>query len=897
MALTRYQRKRHFRVTPEPAGRIAASLGWAFVVQKHAATRLHYDFRLELDGVLKSWAVPKGPSLDPTVRRLAVEVEDHPVEYKDFEGIIPEGEYGGGTVMIWDQGTWEPIGDPLSGYRTGKLKFHLDGQKLQGVWTLVRTKSSHQTSSRNASATSWLLMKVKDSSARSRGDILKSDRSVVSGRSLDEIAAARERVWTGAAEGPADPAPRSPRSSKAKPRSAVTPRRGGRNPANPLPSDFEVQLATLTREAPRGEEWLHEIKFDGYRMICLRDRDRVTFQSRNHQDWTHRLGSSLLDAVKRLPARQIVLDGEVVVLGKNGTTDFQALQNAFRDQQSQDLRYVVFDLLALDGKRLTALPLEQRKERLARLVAELPPDSPVQYSDHVAGHGAEFQQQACRMHLEGTVSKRRDQPYRSGRGVDWLKVKCVHKDEFVIGGYTDPGGSRTGFGALLMGYYDRGQRLCYAGKVGTGFDEAELEMLSKRLRALEQPRSPFSDQTTRTGPARTAHWVEPTLVAQISYGSRTRDGYLRHAVYAGLREDKPAEEVKMDHAIPVDQATAPPVSPSDGKAGTARRSRARPPEPMRTRTPEDSEYNPDDETFAGVRLTHPEKVLDADSGVTKLDLARYYHDIADWILPHLVHRPLVLVRCPDGHHKQCFYQKHPGAGMPDSLRRIPIEESQKTGNYLVIDDVAGLVALAQAGALELHAWGAREDRLERPDRLILDLDPSPEVEWEQVVEGAREIREFLEALGLESFVKTTGGKGLHLVMPIERRHDWDEVKSFCHDLADAIVAAASDRYTANMSKAARSGKIFVDYLRNGRGATAIVPYSTRAREGTPVSTPLRWDELSPDIRSDHFHIGNLRARLNSLRADPWEGLDSLRQRLAGPMKKLRSVTAGLSANS
>jgi len=912
VALTEYQRKRHFNKTPEPRAELASGTGWSYVIQKHAASHLHYDFRLELDGVLKSWAVPKGPCLDPSIKRLAMQVEDHPVEYGEFEGIIPAGEYGGGTVMLWDTGTWQPIGDPHDGYREGKLRFELHGEKLTGGWTLVRTHRGE--SGKNPQ---WLLIKEKDQQAQSisQGDILlESPLSVVSGRELNEIAQSRDKVWsskpkTGVGAGKAPKRASKPVSTVKAPALSAAVKQS-------LPEKIEVQLATLTQEAPAGDEWLHEIKFDGYRMICRIDGKKIKFISRNDQDWTARL-ESLSNAVRELPVKQAIIDGEVVVMKVDGTTDFQALQNAFRDGRGEDLRYYVFDLLYLDGKSLLPVPLEQRKNVLERLVAALAPNSSIHYSEHVIGTGVEFQKAACRSGLEGSIAKLRNQPYRPGRGYDWLKVKCAHHEEFVIGGYTDPGGSRAGFGALLMGYYDAHHKLHYAGKVGTGFDQRELRSLHKRLQALEVKKSPFVDRVEKVGGIRTAHWIEPTLVAQISYGSRTRDGILRHASYAGLREDKPAEDVKLDRAIPVEKAVKKAaVKKAAAKKTAAKKTAAKKTaakkttvksaesttaesqnskrtkkqtRPLEIAVDDRSDYDPSAETFAGVRLTHPDKLLYPDDRITKLELASYYRGIAQWILPHITHRPLVLVRCPDGLGKESFYQKHPGIGTPEAFRQVPIKESNKTENYVLIDDVDGLISLAQISALEVHAWGSQEDKLERPDRLIFDLDPSPEVNWARVVESAREIRKFLEDLGLESFVKTTGGKGLHLVVPIERRHDWDQAKAFCKAVADAIVAVAPKQYTSSMSKAARTNKIFLDYLRNGRGATAVVPFSPRARPGAPVSMPLGWDELSSEIRSDHFTIRTAMARLSKLAQDPWKELSVVRQSLSTPIKTLKKL--------
>jgi bifunctional non-homologous end joining protein LigD len=870
MSLREYNRKRRFDTTPEPAGKEAPTGGRSFVIQKHAASHLHYDFRLELDGVLKSWAVPKGPSLDPSVKRLAMHVEDHPVDYGGFEGIIPKGEYGGGTVMLWDRGTWEPIGDADEGYRTGKLKFELHGEKLHGRWMLVRTHFGKDKEGRQ-----WLLFKERDKFAKSgkKADITDAATdSVASGRSMDEIAEAKDRVWDSTGEVKQKAAPKKARPAK----KAAT--------RSKLPKRIDVELATLVKEPPAGDDWFHEIKFDGYRMICRLDHGQVDFVTRNHKDWTKRL-ESLAEAVGKLPAEAAILDGEVVVLRKDGTTDFQELQNAFREGAANRLVYYVFDLLHLDGQDLTDQPLERRKAKLAELLGNA--DKSIRFSEHVEGNGPAFFARGCKMHLEGVISKRRDAPYRPGRGGDWLKTKCVQNDEFVIGGFTDPERSREGIGALLVGYHDRG-KLRYVGKVGTGFDDRTLRKLKTDLSALETDASPFADLKRRSAKI---HWVEPTLVAQVAFGAWTRDNRLRHASFQGLREDKSATEVTRDKPVAV--ATAAHRTKDSGLA--ARRSRARKsPSPrgtkaVRNTSPADDGYDAQAHEFHGVRLTSPDKILYPEQGITKLDLARYYEQVADWILPQVADRPLVLVRCPDGMGKECFYQKHPGVGTPANLRQIPIREKSKTEKYVLVDDAAGLISLAQIGALEIHAWGCRADKIEVPDRLIFDLDPDPSVDWSDVVSAARQVRKFLEDLGLESFVKTTGGKGLHLVVPIDRRQDWDTAKAFCKGVADAVVAADPDRYTANMSKAARPGKIYLDYLRNGRGATAVVAYSTRSRPGAPVSTPLTWAELGDDIRSDTFNIGNVMDRLAKLKRDPWEGLAKLRQSLSGPIAELKKL--------
>lgn len=861
MGLTEYKRKRHFDRTAEPEGKRTGKTGWSFTVQKHAASHLHYDFRLELDGVLKSWAVPKGPSLDPTIKRLAMHVEDHPVDYGTFEGIIPAGEYGGGTVMLWDHGSWEPIGDPEQGYRSGHLKFTLHGEKLRGGWMLLRTGGR---TGKKADERRWLLFKERDDEAQpeSAGNIIEdAPLSVSTGRDLDEIAANKRA------------------SSKAKVKTKRTPKvkpaatKGKSRRASKLPERIDVQLATLAQEAPEGDDWLHEIKFDGYRMVARIDKGRARMLTRNHNDWTAKL-SSLAKALEELPIEQAVLDGEVVVLRPDGTTGFQDLQNAFRDGRQETLSYCIFDLLYLNGTDLKPLPLKERKRLLAELLSAQSESSPLRYSDHVEGNGPAFLKQACRKKLEGIISKRADAEYQPGRGFDWLKVKCLQSAELVIGGYTEPAKARTGFGALLLGYHQADGELVYAGKTGTGFDEKMLHSLSKRLESIERDSSPFSDLARGRG----LHWVEPTLVAQLNFAGWTNEGRIRQGSFQGLREDKPAAEITREVAVPLNGATK---KKSQRKA--AKESKDDPP-------PDNSDrYDARKKEFVGVRLTSPEKVLWPDIGLTKLELAAYFESMADWILPHIAGRPLVLVRCPDGRSKACFYQKHAVAGTPKNLRQIPLRESNETVHYVTADDKGGLISLAQVGALEIHAWGSREDKLDYPDRLVFDLDPDVKVPWSRVVESARQVRRFLQDLGLECFVKTTGGKGVHLVVPIERRHEWDEAKAFCKLVADSIVAADPGHYVATMSKAARAGKIFIDYLRNDRGSTAIIPYSPRARDNAPVSTPLTWKELSPTIASDKFTIRNIARRIASLKKDPWEEIGSLRQRLAEPFAALRKL--------
>ncbi len=840
MPLQEYARKRDFARTPEPRGRRAQRRGAApmFVVQKHAASRLHWDFRLELDGVLKSWAVPKGPSLDPADKRLAMHVEDHPLEYGEFEGVIPKGEYGGGTVMLWDRGNWSPEGDPERAYRAGTLKFRLDGTRLRGGWALVRMRGRN---GRDGERT-WLLIKEKDRDARAGWDAARIEGkggSVASGRTMERIAAAPARVWR--SNRPAAPAP-----------AAGAPRTRARTPGRAvvaLPRFVPPQLATLVAAPPAGDEWLHEMKFDGYRILARLERGRVRLLSRNAKDWTARL-PTIADAVARLPATTALLDGEAVILLPDGTTSFQSLQNLLGGGAGGGaLAYMAFDLLHLDGRDLTRLPLEERKAALKGLLVETKKADAamIRYSDHVVGGGVAFFAEACRLRLEGALSKRRDAPYRPGRGLDWLKVKCGRRQEVVIGGFTPPAGSRAGLGALLVGVHE-GSRLVFAGKVGTGFSTADLRALAARLAKLEQRASPF-DPAPRVAAAR---WVKPVLVAEIAFTEWTSDGKMRHPSFQGLREDKAPRDVTREVAGAAAPETPRPADPAEGSPGGS--------------------------AVAGVRLTHPERVLYPKPRVTKLDLARYYEAVADAILPHLAGRPTTLLRCPDGITGPCFYQRHAGAGAAAGrLERVKIAGHR--GDSLVVDTLPGLISAVQMGILEIHTWNATTVRLEQPDRIVLDLDPGPGVSWADVIDAARLLRRVLKASGLESFVKTSGSKGLHVVAPIAPDKGWDAVGGFTRALAEAMARREPKRFTATMSKAARGGRIYIDHLRNRRAATTVAAYSTRARPGAPVSVPLAWEQLSARVPPDRYTIADVPNRLAGSQADPWAEYWALRQTL------------------
>jgi bifunctional non-homologous end joining protein LigD len=851
MALEEYRRKRDFGKTPEPAGRSPrrrkAATALAFVVQKHRARRLHYDFRLELDGVLKSWAVPRGPSLDPAEKRLAVEVEDHPIEYGGFEGVIPQGEYGGGTVMLWDRGTWVPADpDPAAAYRNGMLKFALDGEKLRGNWMLVRIRGRKKQDERQ---NNWLLVKERDAAAApGSGDAIVAERtlSVDSGRSLDAIAADRDRVWHSNPQVAAADPPLIP-LAKAKPRR--TSMIAGAKKA-PMPAGLRPQLAVSASQAPEGDAWLHEIKYDGYRLFAQIARGAVRLTTRSGLDWTGRF-PELGQEFSRLAVKAALIDGEVALPAADGTTSFSGLQEALAAGRTGGLSFFAFDLLYRDGWDLTGATLDDRKRALAEII---PQDAQgfLRYSDHQIGEGPAILRQACNFGLEGIVSKRRDAPYHAGRDASWRKVKCANREDFAIVGFTDPEGGRAGFGALLLGRFDGERRLRYAGRVGTGFSTVRLETLRRQLDPLtrDAPTAALPEAMPRKG----VHWVEPALVAEIQFAGWTADALLRQASFVGLRDDKCPIEAAAEAPAPAAAAVGPPAR--DGSL-----------------------------VFAEVRLTHPERLLFPDAGLTKLGLAQYYAAIAPWALPQLAHRPLTLVRAPGGAGKKSFYQKHLGPGAPKALGRIEIAGDEGVKSAPVVTDRAGLVALVQMDVLEIHPWGATTANIEAPDRVTFDLDPDAELPWSRVMEAALAVREALSGIGLASFVKTTGGKGLHVVVPLTPKLGWPAVKAFSKWVADRLAALRPEAFTANQALRARQGRVYIDYLRNGRGATAVGAYSPRARPGAPVSAPLDWSEVERGVRPDGLTVATVPARLAALAADPWAEIGTLRQSIGAAVRR------------
>ncbi|GAA3059950.1 DNA ligase D [Rhizobium viscosum] len=825
MALETYQAKRDFNITSEPRGRKGRTTGNSFVIQKHDATRLHYDFRLEMDGVLKSWAVTKGPSLNPEDKRLAVHVEDHPLSYGDFEGIIPKGQYGGGTVIVWDRGSWTPTGDPHKAYRKGHMEFELDGEKLKGRWHLVRMHGKPGEKREN-----WLLIKGDDEEARreDEADILEErPESAKTGRRLEEVAKNPNATWHSRPEGGKAVATKV----KAPARKAKSPQERdwpkGAKKAD-IPDFIELALAKLKPKPPAGERWIHEIKFDGYRLQVKIKNGRVTMLTRGGLDWTEKFGKDLVDAFASLPIETAVIDGELVVERDTGASDFSALQHDLSEGRCDRFVFYAFDLLYLDGYSLLNASLLERKHLLETVV---PKDAgKLRYSTHFNENGGLVLNHACRLSLEGVVSKQRDSKYISGRNGEWIKSKCSHRQEFVIGGYVPSSAMKNAIGSLAMGYYEDGA-LKHVGRVGTGYTVATAQMLYERLSAMEMKQNSFDDKLTAEE-RRGLHYVKPQLVAEVEFRAWSADGNLRHAAFRGLREDKPAKDVVRE----MEQTTAKNLPKS------------------------------------AVQLTHPDRIYWPDEGVTKEGLANYYAQVWRLMAPYVVNRPLALLRLPDGiSGHQRFFQKHAWKGMNDHIDEITDPKDKGGEKLLRITDFDGLVALVQSAVLEIHPWGTTTNNWEKPDMVTMDLDPGEDVPWENVIAAAYELKERIEGEGLAAFVKTSGGKGLHVVTPLEPKAGWEDVKGFAKWLADSMSQDDPERYLATATKAKRSGKIFIDYLRNGRGNTAVAAYSARARPGAAVSMPLEWSELTTEIGPAYFTVDNTPARLDALSKDPWDG--------------------------
>ena len=835
MPLETYSRKRDFSVTPEPQGSEGREIGHSFVIQKHAARRLHYDFRLEMDGVLKSWAVTKGPSLVPGEKRLAVHVEDHPLEYGEFEGTIPKGEYGGGTVLLWDRGSWTPVHDPEAGYAKGHLEFELQGEKLHGRWHLVRMARKPREKREN-----WLLIKGEDDAARSSDapDILEEEqRSVKTGRSIDDIAGDKpgwsSRTGKISEDAPPVPEPQPLPEVENDPSNASeldpSSLRGAKRA--PLPAFVEPMLASPQAKPPAGERWISEIKFDGYRLQARLEAGRVKLLTRSSLDWTKKFGSVVVNAFQDLPIGSALFDGELVVERASGAADFSALQADLSEGRSDRFVFYAFDLLYLDGFDLCGVPLLERKRLLEALVSSQV--GPLRFSAHFDENSAVVLRHACRLGLEGIITKRADSTYRPGRSKAWIKCKCSFRQEFVVAGYVPSSTSRKAVGSLVLGVYE-GDSLKHVGRVGTGFTHAVSEDLFQRLERSRTPTSPF-DRPLTAEEGRQVRFVRPELVCEVDFRDWTADGHLRHASFRGLREDRGVKDVRRE---------APASKASDASALKPRPT---------------------------VRLTHPDRVYWPDAGVTKEGLADYYTDVWSQIAPFITGRPLSLLRGPEGIAGQTFFQKHAWKGLSEHIALVQDPRESGDDPLISINELDGLIALVQAAVLEIHPWGSTVAAWEQPDMVIIDLDPGPEVTWDQVIAAAREVRERLKQSGLASFVKTTGGKGLHVVSPLRPEAQWPAVKTFAKDLAESMSSDSRDRFVATMPKAERHGRILVDYLRNQRGATAVAAFSTRARPGAAVSMPLSWEELSPAIGPAYFTVANTPKRLASLTADPWQG--------------------------
>ena len=928
--LERYRSMRDFSTTDEPSGagantnpfamrKPSTSRGLPFVIQKHAASHLHYDFRLSWGGVLKSWAIAKGPSYNPQERRLAIEVEDHPLEYGGFEGIIPQGQYGGGTVMIWDQGSWWPqLGSENvdACLRAGHLKFEMNGSKMKGKWALIRM--NHAAHGPNDKP-QWLLIKEHDKYERGPSDQAITDErpnSSVTGRSIDQIAHAQDHVWNSNRSNPLQSAP-APKSAAKK--SAATSAKKSAPAPPPTPSidindlprerqpDFiSPQLAFEAESTPNTDDWIHELKLDGYRIQARKSGNQVQLLTRKGIDWTHRM-PDVAKAVANLPVRECTLDGEVVVLATDGNSSFALLQASFQNAETHPLTYFVFDLLHIDGHDPRDLSLRERKQLLAPLLP--PDDETIRFSEDIPGNGETVFRKACALHAEGIISKRADAPYRSSRSSDWLKSKCLHEQELVIAGFTLSSEGPDRVGALLLGYYPpvkRGPKtprhLIYAGRTGTGFTQKMRRDLLTQLVKLRVPESPF-DRIPHDA-TRAVFWVHPTLVAQVRFATWTSDNLVRQAAFLGLREDKPATEVVRESATVAPQPKRSSAKPTKPRTHAAHRTgtlqhfalpatkpkspRSKTPSAMPTKSvpaksaPAKSVSRKPTPPGLAVRagLTHPDKILDPSSGLTKQQLADYYAIAADRILPYIANRPLSLVRCPQGAGKPCFFQKHVNNYLPPGIKTIDIQDKTSSAPepYITLDTTDAIISLAQMNVLEIHPWGSTNDDLEHPDRLIFDLDPDADLPWLTVAAAAAEVRQRLKNLGIESFLKLTGGKGLHIVAPIQPTLTWPELKTAAHNFVLSMERQNPDLYLTKMTKSSRVGRIFLDYLRNQRGATAVAPYSPRARVGATISLPLPWTALTRDIHPS-LSVYDVAASHTRLRADPWKAFLTTHQQL------------------
>jgi len=850
--LKRYKEKRNFGVTPEPEEGGASAPGTLqFVVQKHWASRLHYDFRIELDGAMKSWAVPKGPSYDTHDKRMAVHVEDHPISYNQFEGVIPPRQYGAGKVIIWDKGTWTPIGDARKGYKAGNLKFELHGYKLRGKWALVRMHSS-----KDDKQDAWLLIKEHDDYARPVAEFSVVDQ-------FPDSVAEMPMPTPGAAAPAANAAPARAKRGKAS---------GGGMPADAvkaaMPAKLSPLLATLVDGPPPDpDNWFYEIKFDGYRLLARIDANKdVQLITRNGHDWSSRM-PQLVRAIKGMKLKPGWLDGEIVVLNESGSTDFQALQNAFDKEKTSNIVYFLFDLPYYDGFDLTGVPLIERRALLQSLLAKAPPE--IRFSEIFDAPPEDIVASACKIGLEGVIGKRKNSTYASRRSPDWIKLKCSRRQEFVIGGYTDPKGSRVGIGALLIGVHDEKGDLVYSGAVGAGFNGRTLNEMLERLKPLGTDKRPFKDPTEND---RRAHWVKPVLLAEVTFSEWTKDGHVRHPVFHSVRTDKPAKAIIREK----------PVHQPKAKAGKEAK-------PVPDAGPEPSATMP-----ANFKVSNADRVVDPTTGITKVEVVRFYGLVAPLMMEHLKSRPVSFVRAPQGIKGQLFFQKHLDEGQMAGVRQLDPALWPAHPELIEVANPLGLLSAAQMNVIELHTWNAVKTLIGKPDRMTFDLDPGEGVGWPMVLQATELMRVVLDELGLPSFCKTSGGKGLHVVVPLKRQYDWDTVKDFSQAIVRHMARTVPQMFVAKSGPSNRVGRIFIDYLRNGFGATTVCAWSVRARPGMGVSVPVEWAEVPTLASGAQWTLRNIHARLDRGN-DPWAGYAKAAISPGAAMKRLGFEPAKLRA--